>query len=161
VAARQWRYLIAYPGSFSSDSDIRANPKTSATGGGVRSLLEVWNEYSQRLFVARAERRYAKVASSQLLELYRQERRGRPELNRRALYQSIVAQRLGPQSGRSGEIVRRAEESFTDWPSDRELKFRDVVHYLIFDEYVHLANAREGTRTNMGVVVGRIIPDDI
>ena len=127
----------------------------------MRSLLEVWNEFSQRLLVSRAERRYAKEASSQLLELYRQERRGRPELNPRALYQSIVAQRLGPQSGRAGEIVRRAEESFTDWPSNRELKFRDVVHYLIFDEYIRSANAREGTKTNMGVVVGRVIPDDI
>jgi len=125
------------------------------------SLLEVWNEFRQRLLVARAERRYAKEASSQLLELYRQERRGHPELNPRALYQSIVAQRLGPQSGRAGEIVRRAEESFTDWPSNRELKFRDVVHYLVFDEYMRLANAREGTKTNMGVVVGRVIPDDI
>ena len=127
----------------------------------MRSLLEVWNEFRQRLLVSRAERRYAKEASSQLLELYRQERRGRPELNPRALYQSIVAQRLGPQSGRAGEIVRRAEESFTDWPSNRELKFRDVVHYLVFDEYMRLANAREGTKTNMGVVVGRVIPDDI
>jgi hypothetical protein len=127
----------------------------------MRSLLEALNECTQRLFVARAERRYAKEASAQLLELYRQESREHPELNPRSLYQSIVAQRLGPQSSRAGEIVRRAEESFSDWPSDRELKFRDVVHYLIFDEYMRLADAREGTKTNMGVIVGRVIPEDI
>ena len=127
----------------------------------MRSLLEALQESSQRLFNARAERHYAKQASAQLLELFRQERHDHPELNAKSLYKNVVARRLGPQAGRAGELVRRAEESFTDWPADRELRFRDVVHYLIFDEYVHLATAREGTRTNMGLVVARVIPDDI
>jgi len=127
----------------------------------VPTLREVLNEYGRGLLAARAERRYAEQASAQLLQLYRQERRKHPELNHRALYQSIVAQRLGPQAGRATEIVRRAEESFTDWPADRELKFRDVVHYLIFDEYTRMGTVREGTKTNMGVVVARVIPDDI
>jgi len=123
--------------------------------------LEELNEYGQGLVLARAERRYAKDASAKLLELYRQERRERPELNRRALYLSIVARRLGPQAARAGEVVRRAEESFTDWPADRELTFRDVVHYLIFDEYTRRGTAREGTKTNMRVAVARVIPNDI
>ena len=127
----------------------------------MRSLLVILNEYGQGLLAARAERRFAEETSAQLLELYRQERRGGQELNPRALYQSVVAQRLGPQAGRAGELVRRAEESFTHWPADRELKFRDVVHYLIFDECMRLGTAREGTKTNMGVVVARVIPDDI
>jgi hypothetical protein len=127
----------------------------------VPTLREVLNGYGQGLLAARAERRYAEEASAQLLQLYRQERRKHPELNHRALYQSIVAHRLGRDAGRAAEIVRRAEESFADWPADRELKFRDVVHYLIFDEYTHRGTVREGTKTNMGVVVGRLIPDDI
>src|ERR1700751_3073262 len=105
-------------------------------GGGMASLLELLNEYGQRLFVARTERRYAERASAQLLELYRRARHEHPELLRRALYRNIVAQRLGPEARRADELVRRAEQSFADWPADRELKFRDVVHYLIFDEYV-------------------------
>jgi hypothetical protein len=127
----------------------------------MRALIEVLNAYGQRLFVARAERHYAKQASAQLLALYRRERRERPELNPRALYQSIAAQRLGRQAGRAGELIRRAEESFTDWPAERELRFRDVVHYLVFDEYMRLGTAREGTRTNMGVVVAQVIPEDL
>jgi hypothetical protein len=127
----------------------------------MRSLRKVLTEYSRRLFGARAERRYAKEASVQLLELYRQERHEHPEFNSRALYKHVVAQHLGPQAGRAGELVRRAEKSFTDWPADRELKFRDVVHYLIFDEYMRLATSREGTKTNMGVAVARVIRDDI
>ena len=54
-----------------------------------------------------------------------------------------------------------AEESFADWPVERELRFRDVVHYLIFDEYMRAGQARAGTKTNMGEVVTRIIPEEI
>jgi hypothetical protein len=110
---------------------------------------------------ARAERRYATQASLQLLELYRQQRRERPDTAPRALYESTVAQRLGPQAARAAELVRRAEESFTQWPVERALNFRDVVHYLVFDEYMHLGTAREGTKTNIGAVVARIVPENI
>ena len=113
------------------------------------------------MFAAHSEKRYARHASAQLLDLYWQRRRVQPDLEDRALYESVVAQRLGPQEARAAEIVRRAQESFADWPVERELKFRDVVHYLIFDEYMRTGKAREGTKTNMGVVVADIIPDEI
>jgi len=115
----------------------------------------------QSFFTARAERRYAKKASTQLLDLYWQQHREHPDLKSRALYESVVARHLGPQAGRAAEVVRRAEESFTDWPVERELRFRHVVHYLIFDQYMHSGDAREGTKTNLGVVVAKIIPEDI
>ena len=41
------------------------------------------------------------------------------------------------------------------------MRFRDVVHYLVFDEYVHSGKAREATKTNMGPVVARIIPEEL
>jgi hypothetical protein len=109
--------------------------------------------------VARAERRYATQASIELLELYRSERREHPQLDGRSLYEAVIARRLGDASNRAGEILRRAEESFTDWPVERELRFRHVVHYQIFDEYTHLGSERPGTRTNLGLVVARIIPE--
>src|SRR6059058_1759524 len=113
------------------------------------------------LFVAHAERKYARQASTQLLDLYWQQRGAQPGLADRVLYEGVVAQRLGPDASRAGEIIRRAEESFTDWPVERELKFRHVVHYLIFDEYTRRATARQGTRTNIGVMVARIIPEEL
>jgi len=127
----------------------------------MRSLREMLNDLSRRLFLAHAERRYARQAATQLLELYWRQRSEHPDLKPRALYQSVVAQRLGPQANRAAQIVRRAEESFTDWPVERELRFRHVVHYLIFEEYTHGGTAREGTKINMGVVVARIVPEDI
>ena len=114
------------------------------------------------IFVGFSERRYAKAESARLLELYWRERRAHPDLKKKALYESIVAQRLGVEAGRASQIVLRAEESFTDWPVERELIFRHVVHYLIFAEYMRAGGeARAGTKTNMGVVVARIIPEDI
>ena len=114
------------------------------------------------VFVAQAERRYAKRASRQLLEIFRLEQREHPELKGRALYEAVIARRVGSNPAHSAvQIVRRAEESFVDWPRDRDLKFRDVVHYQIFDEYMRQGEVRVGTRTNIGVVVARIIPDEL
>ncbi len=114
------------------------------------------------LFAGPAERRYAKEASEQLLDLFWRERREHPDLTGRALYEAVAALRLGSNPPISAaEIVRRAEESFADWPVERELRFRDVVHYLIFDEYTHAGKARARTKTNMGAVVARIIPEEI
>jgi hypothetical protein len=119
-------------------------------------------ERSPGLFAAFSERRYAKRASQELLELLQSEQRAHPELKGRALYEAVIAHRLGPGAApnRPAQIVLRAEESFTDWPVDRELRFRHVAHYQIFDEYTHRAGARHSTRTNIGVVVARIIPED-
>ena len=125
------------------------------------SLRALLTEGRRCLFAPRAERRFARQASAELLELYKQQRRQHPNMSGRALYEEIVAQRLGPQAVRANELVRRAEESFTDWPADRDLKFRHVVHYLVFYEYTLLDPARRGTRTNMGVVVAQVIPEDV
>jgi hypothetical protein len=114
------------------------------------------------VFVAQAERRYAKAASQQLLELFRHQQREDPELKGRALYGAVIARRLGSNSILSAaDIVRRAEESFAVWPRNRELTFRDVVHYQIFDEYMRQSGVRLGTRTDFGVAVARIIPEGL
>jgi hypothetical protein len=114
------------------------------------------------LFVAHGERRYTKEASEQLLELFWREQRERPELTGQALYEAVIARRLGSNATISAsEIVKRAEESFADWPVKRDLTFRDVVHYQIFDEYMRQGEVRQGTRTNIGDVVARIVPEDL
>ena len=113
------------------------------------------------LFVAHIERRYVKGASQQLLKLFRHEQRERPELKGRALYEAVIARRLGSNPSLSAaEIVRRAEESFADWPTDRKLRFRDVVHYQIFDEYMRQSQVL-GTRTKFGQAVAQIIPAEL
>lgn len=114
------------------------------------------------VFVVYAERRYAREASEQLLELFWCEQREHPELKARALYEAVIARRLGSNLTISAaDIVRRAEQTFADWPAEREVKFRDVVHYQIFDEYMRQGETRVGTRTNFGEAVARIIPDEL
>jgi hypothetical protein len=108
-----------------------------------------------------AERRYARRASKELLVLFRLVQSEQPELSGRALYQAVITRRLGANQKRAGEIVRRAEASFTAWPFEKELRFRHVVHYQVFDEFTHSGPGRENTRSNMGSVVARIIPEQL
>jgi hypothetical protein len=107
------------------------------------------------------ERRFVKRASREMLELFWSERREHPELTGPPLYEAVVARRLGPESTNAREIVQRAEESFADWPVERSLTFRDVVHYVVFEEYLRTFSARDGARTRMGAMVARIIPKEI
>ncbi|HEY0768140.1 MAG TPA: hypothetical protein VGD47_09305 [Steroidobacteraceae bacterium] len=127
------------------------------------ALLGRLRQFARNLgvFVAYDERHYATQASRQLLELYQLERREHPDSSGRLLYEAVVARRLGADSSRAAEVVLRAAESFTDWPVERELRFRHVVHYQIFTEYVRQTSERQGTRTNIGGVVARIIPEEI
>jgi hypothetical protein len=129
----------------------------------LHQLLDRLRQLPRNLgvFVAFDEKHYARQASRQLLELYWLEHREHPELSGRALYTAVVARRLGAGAAGAAEVVRRAEESFTDWPVERELRFRHVVHYQIFNEYTHQGAARPSTRTNIGVVVARVIPEEI
>jgi hypothetical protein len=129
----------------------------------LRELLGRLRQLPRNLgvFVAHAERRYARKASTQLLELYWRAHREHPELTGRSLYEAVIARRLGPGAKGAADIVRRAEESFTDWPVERALIFRHVVHYQIFNEYTHQGAARPSTRTNIGDMVARIIPEEI
>ena len=140
-------------------------------GGVIYAQSPVFVAHAERMkslvrnlgvVVTYVERRYAKDASQQLLELFRQEQREHAELKGRALYEAVVARRLGSNPPLSAAVVvRRAEESFVDWPRERELKFRDVAHYQIFDEYMRHGKERVGTRTNIGVAVARVIPDEL
>jgi len=107
------------------------------------------------------ERRFALRASADLLDLYRKVRRANPELTGRPLYEAIAAQRLGSRSGEAATAVRRADESFAQWPRDRDLRFRDVAHLLIFDEYTRANGNRAETRTMIGQSVARVIPAEL
>ena len=113
------------------------------------------------IFSARAERRFARQASTELLELFRVVQREHPELSGRTLYRAVIARRLRSDDRKAAEIVLRAEETFADWPVERELRFRHIVHYQVFDEFTHSGPERKGTRTNIGVVVARVIPEDL
>jgi hypothetical protein len=96
-----------------------------------------------------------------MLGWYRRVRGEEPRLTGGPLYQQIIVRRSGLGDEAAGKLVRRAYQSFCEWPIERKLRFRDVVHYVVVAEYLrsHLTNL--GTHTYMGRVVARVIPRDL
>jgi hypothetical protein len=108
-----------------------------------------------------AERRFASQASRELLDLYTRIKLEEPQLTGKALYERVVIRRSGLDAQGAAGVLLRAEESFCDWPSGRDLKFHDVVQYVVIDEYLRSHVGNVGTRTNMVNVVARVIPHDL
>ena len=117
---------------------------------GISSLVASWNE-----------RRFAARTSRELLGLFREVQCENPELTGRPLYERIAALRLGSDASAGALAVTRADESFAQWPRERDVNFRDVVHYLVFEEFIRLFARRDGTRGLIGRVVARSIPQEL
>ena len=108
-----------------------------------------------------AEKWFAWRASREMLDSYKRARAEEPQVSGKALYERIVVRRSGLDAKAARGILLRAEESFCDWPAGRELRFRDVVLYVIIDEYLRSHVGDLGTQTNMGKIVARVIPKDL
>jgi hypothetical protein len=107
------------------------------------------------------ERRSARRASVELLNLFWKIRRSRPELAGRPLYEAVVAEHLGSGGGPAALAVSRADASFAQWPRERDVRFRDVVHLLVFEACARQSDGREALQTLVGRVVDRIVPADL
>jgi hypothetical protein len=109
--------------------------------------------------VSRSESRYAAETARELLKLHWIVSATHPGLPRRDIYRKVVMIRTGADEYEANGLLRRATESFAIWPTERELTFADVVHYLAVSEYL-TSDDRIGTRIDMGrLVAGRIPPD--
>ena len=108
-----------------------------------------------------AEKLFAWHASRELLDLYKRIQLEEPQLTGRTLYERVVIRRSGLDVQAAVGVLRRAEESFCDWPSGSDLKFHDLVQYVVIDEYLRSHVGTVGTRTNMVKVVAGIIPHDL
>jgi hypothetical protein len=107
------------------------------------------------------ERRYAKRESKIVLATYHVVRSQYPLLTGKALYEMVVAHQTGVSADDAKAMVRVAEQSFAEWPSDRDLTFRDVVHYLCFESFVKSHDNNEWTRTSLREVVDSVIPKEL
>ena len=111
--------------------------------------------------VAWNERRFARRASLELLDVFWQEKRAHPELSGKDLYVRVAARRTQCDEHAAQAIVRQAEESFADWPVGRDVTLRDVVAYLVISTYLESNPGHHGTHTNIRNVVVRMIPGDL
>jgi hypothetical protein len=108
-----------------------------------------------------ADKWYAWRTSHEMLGWYQRVRGEEPQLTGRPLYQQVIVRRSGLDDEAARGVLQRAYKRFCDWPFERKLRFRDVVHYVVIDEYLrsHLTNL--GTHTDMGKVVARLIPHNL
>jgi len=108
-----------------------------------------------------AERWFAWRASRQLLDLRESIQRDEPQLSGRSLYERVVIRRSGLDIRAAAGVLRRAEQSFCEWPSGRDLRFRDLAQYVVIDEYLRSHAATVGTHTNMAKIVARVVPEHL
>jgi hypothetical protein len=106
------------------------------------------------------EKRFAKRRSRELLELYQRARGKEPELSGKALYAGVVIQ-AGYDAKEAQGVVRRAEQSFCQWPAEHDLRFRDVVRYMVVTEYLRSHAGSVGIQSNVDTVVARVIRADL
>jgi hypothetical protein len=108
-----------------------------------------------------AEMWFAGKMSRQLRRLYERVREDEPELARMALYERVVSRWSGLDRRGAAGVLRGAEQSLCDWPSGRDLRFRELVQYIVIHEYLRSHAAALGTRTNMLRAVARVIPETL
>ena len=107
------------------------------------------------------ERCYAWKASRAMLRWYRRVRRNYGQLTGKALYEQIIAQRADLAPGVAAGILEGAEQSFCLWPVKRQVRYQDVVLYVVVHEYLGSHQHLRGTLTNMGEIVSKIIPREL
>ncbi len=115
-----------------------------------------WGNELVASFVSPSESRYVTQITRELLKLHWVVTACHPGLLRREIYRKIVMAHTGCNDQEAGSLLRRAEQSFAIWPTERELTFADVVHYLAVSEYL-ADDDRIATRIDMGrLIAGRI-----
>lgn len=109
----------------------------------------------------REERQYAKIESRKALAMYHTVRAQHPELTGTKLYEKIITLLTGVDAEQAQALIRAAEQSFTEWPNDRRLTFRDIVHYLCFYGFTRSHNDRGWTSASLREISDSVIPKDL
>ena len=108
-----------------------------------------------------AEKWYAWRTSHEMLRWYQRVSGEEPHLTRTTLYREIVVRRLELDIGAARDLLQRVRQSFCEWPHQRELRFRDVVNYLVVDEYMQGNVTNVGMYTDTRRIVSGIIPSHL
>jgi len=105
-----------------------------------------------------SERAYAKRQCVLLLEIYEHFQKEHPRLDGDELYARVVAYGLDCNPTAARSIVLGADRSFAQWPTERDVTFRDVVSYLLMNQ-LSLAHSKSlGVQANVTAIVAAVIP---
>ena len=118
----------------------------------MRALVLHWRQIA-------SEQWHAWRTSRRLLSSFWAVCKEQPGLHGIPLYETVVSRRRELSNESPDTIVRRAAESFANWPQKRRLKFRDVVHFLAYSSYMQSHDGEIGTRSDMRKMVEFVIPE--
>jgi hypothetical protein len=132
----------------------------AAKGGWLEDALGSLN-----FVAAMRERRQIRRFCDDSLRLYRQVEEQMPQASQTERYARFIELSSGVTAAAVPIVMRRAEESFADWPNERPLNFRDVVQYLAVTDCLKIDIAVVGVRSRMVDfvidIVGQVIPRDL
>jgi hypothetical protein len=129
-------------------------------GGWLDSTLRPLN-----FLAALRERRRIRLFCDDSLKLYRQVEAQTPQASQSERYARFIELRSGVAPTTVPTVMRRAKESFADWPNERPLNFRDVVQYLAVTDCLKIDIAVTGVRSRIVDyvidIVAQVIPRDL
>lgn len=134
------------PDAGTSASD-RVLHRESADGASIANRLR--------------ERWFAWRTSRDWMRWHARVRREEAALERLVLYRRILMRRLDIDTRSAEAILRRARQSISAWDSDREITFRDVVLYVVVDEYLRDHAARLGAEARLERIVHAVVPREL
>lgn len=123
------------------------NGRQASRAAGPFQVLRAWRE-----------RRLAARCCRRLLGLYETVAAEHPQLIGSSLYLEVVAMHNGCDASAAQDVLRDAEQSYAIWPVERELNFRDVVHYLAVSEIFAADSASPWAQANVKRIVDGSIP---
>lgn len=108
--------------------------------------------------VARTEHAYAKRQCALLLEIYEHFQKQDPAVAGDELYARVVAYGLDCNLNAARSIVLGADRSFAQWPTERDVVFRDVVSFLLMNQLLPAHSRTLGVQANITSIVAAAIP---
>jgi|GEM_PF-1857262 len=130
-----------------------AGPATLRQGEG-----HVARRGLMRFFIPFRQRRFARRIARDMLELYGEEQPSATPSARRDRYREIVCNRLRIDVVKAESLLDQAEESFAQWPTARDITFRDVVHMVVIVEFRALYGERPWIRGNLSQEIAALVP---
>jgi hypothetical protein len=106
------------------------------------------------------EKRYATRLARRLLAALTRVREAHPTLTAKEQYAKALMQALDCDAERAAELISDAEDSVSWWPHDKELNFRDLVHFVAVTLYMAECGAqRAGTTVVFRDIIYKRIPE--
>ncbi len=116
----------------------------------LHSIMRAWNE-----------RHYAVKHCRELLRMHQSLAAKHSGAKRFELYRQLVAQRTGGDVNAVEALLGHATQSYAQWPVDRPLNLRDVVHYLVVSEYLASHQQASWLEQNLKRIVDSKIPHEL